>query len=70
MSWYFRPKRTRRKPSRTTGRTADVARAMAEGDRDGRAATPEEIGQALGLTASYVRSIQGRIRRQLGGQAC
>lgn len=59
----------------STGRKAQVAEAMADGDKftgiggKVRPATSAEIGAKLGLQAVYVRATQRRIYRDLGPQA-
>lgn len=35
----------------------------------GKPLTPGDIGKALGMTPSYVRAMQTRIRKRLGWQA-
>lgn len=60
-------------------RDAQVAEAMANGDRVSRwpsgaervePATPAQLAAATGMANSHVRSVQRRIRQQLGWQAC
>lgn len=62
----------RRKPPGTT-RDDQVAEAMANGDRlEGdkvRHATSADIAKRLGMAETHVRSVQARIRKQLGWQA-
>lgn len=58
---------------------ARVAQAMATGDRVStwpsgnervEPATPAQLSVACGMANSHVRSVQRRIREQLGWQAC